>query len=338
MKRCLVIELWGLGDGAMMTAALQRLESAGWQVAVLAKPATRALLAPAYPRVEWIGLDAPWTAFRGKYRLGRWPWGKLLRAVLALRRGRFDAALSARRDPRDHFLMWLSGARRRLGFATRLGRPFLNEAVPPGSPDAHRVEEWWRLTEPLAGAIPAPLPRLVSDPARREALRASWGRNGKPVIALHCGARIAVRRWPEPYFRELIGKLRAEFEFRLVLFPDPDGYGSSLRDLADAVCEGLSLPELAAALSASDLLVANDSGPAHIAAALGLPTITLFGPTKPEWFRPFGPGHHVVIRDLCAYRPCFDYCRFPEPYCLTRLLPAEVWPEIRDRVGAVLGA
>jgi hypothetical protein len=48
----------------------------------------------------------------------------------------------------------------------------------------------------------------------------------------------------------------------------------------------------------------------------------------PDWFRPWGDIHHLVIRDICPLRPCFDYCRFPEPYCLTRLPPQEAWPEI----------
>ena len=332
-KRCLIVELWGVGDLVMMTAALRGLLAEGWEVTVLGKPHARALLESTYPQVSWIAFDAPWTVFLGKYRLWCWPWRRLFGLFFDLRVRRFDAAVSVRKDPRDHLLMWLTGAKRRIGFATRLGRFFLNEAVPVSRPEAHKVEDWWEVQDRMLGAgKPHLLPQLVPDAGLVEKFRARFRENfgRKPVLALHCGARIAVRRWPEAYFRELVLKLRGEFDFGLVLFPDPDGYGSGLADLADVTLSGLSLPELVAALGCASALVGNDSAPAHIADAMGVPAVALFGPTKPEWFRPYGKEHLVVIRDICAYRPCFDYCRFPEPYCLTRLKPEVVWPEVWD--------
>ena len=328
--RCLVVELWGLGDATIMTSLLQGLLARGWHVTVLAKPASRALLAPTYPAVEWIELDAPWTAFRGKYRLWAWPWRRLASVLRRLWAGRFDAAVSVRKDPRDAGLMALAGIPRRLGFATRLGRPFLTDAL-PSDPRAHRVDDWWALLDRLTGGTAPRLPpRLAAEPERKARFAALLRRPGEPLLAVHCGARIAVRRWPEASFRALLAALRGESRFRLALFPDPDGYGAGLADLADETLARIGLPDLVAALACADALVCNDSGPAHIAAALGVPVLALFGPTAPEWFRPFGEAHHVVIRDICAYRPCLDACRFPEPYCLTRLTPEEAWPEARD--------
>ena len=116
------------------------------------------------------------------------------------------------------------------------------------------------------------------------------------------------------------------------MIPDPDGYGSSLAPLADWVLPDLTLSGLADVLSRVDLLLCNDSGPAHLAAAFGRPTIPIFGPSEPAWFRPWGTQHKVIIRDFCPWRPCFDYCTFPEPYCMTKLLPNRVWPEIREHL------
>jgi ADP-heptose:LPS heptosyltransferase len=72
-----------------------------------------------------------------------------------------------------------------------------------------------------------------------------------------------------------------------------------------------------------------------MAAALDIPVIVLFGPTKPECFRPFGEQHLVVIRDICPLRPCFDYCQFPEPYCMTKLTPDSITSEIENQLVAL---
>jgi heptosyltransferase-2 len=333
MKRILILELWGIGDATMMSSALQTLLAENCEVTVLGKPHTRELLQPVYPQVRFIEFDAPWTAFYAKYRLWQWPWTKIFRIIFQLRGEKFDAALSIRSDPRDHLLMWLAGARRRIGFVHSWSRWFLNETISDRNPNAHRVEDWWRLQDRVLGtSAPHLPPRLTADSAIVERLQAEWEDSSLPMIALHCGARIAVRRWPEAYYRQLIVSLRQKFNFRLVLIPDPDGYGSGLADLADHTFAKLSLSELLALLSCATELICNDSGPAHLAAALGIPVTVLFGPTKPELFRPFGKDHLVVIRDICPLRPCMDYCKFPENYCLTKLEPGSAYPEIENHL------
>ncbi|MBV9672711.1 MAG: glycosyltransferase family 9 protein [Verrucomicrobia bacterium] len=326
--RCLLIEFWGLGDMTMLTAALQQILSAGWEVTIAGKPHGRLLLESAYSDFRWIDFTPPWTAFRGKYRLWRWPWGNLLNLIWRLRNCRFEAALSVRRDPRDHFFMWLIGAKRRIGFKTRLSWPFLNESLVI-SEEAHKVEDWWNLQDKLLRTKTQHVsPKLLPDADLAARYREKINANGRAIIALHCGAAQKVRRWPEPYFRELIIRLRKELDFLLLLFPDLDGYGAGLKSLADYTFESTNVAQLLAILSCADVLIANDSGPAHVAAALGLSVVTIFGPGEAKWFRPFGEQNLVVIRDICPYRPCFDYCRFPEPYCLTKLMPTEASEEI----------
>jgi ADP-heptose:LPS heptosyltransferase len=335
MKSILILELWGIGDATMMSSVLQTLLAEDWEVTLLGKPHTRALLEPVYPGVKFVEFDAPWTAFYGKYRLWQWPWARIFQVLSQLRREKFEAAISIRSDPRDHLLMWLTGVRRRIGFAHAWSRWLLNEPIPDRDPNAHRVEDWWRLQDRVTGAAAPHLPpHLTADPAIVEKFHAQLGDAALPVIALHCGARIAVRRWPEGYYRQLIIELRKKFKFRLVLIPDPDGYGNSLQDLADHTFPKLSLPELLALLNCAAHLICNDSGPSHLAAALGVPVTVLFGPTKPELFRPFGKDHLVVIRDICEFRPCADYCKFPENYCLTKLLPDSVYAEIENQLSA----
>ncbi len=336
MKSLLIIELWGIGDATLMSSALQGFLAGGWEITVLAKPQTCALLKPVYPQIETIEFDAPWTAFYNKYQVLRWPWGRIFEVLKRLRQGRFEAAVSVRSDPRDHMLMWLGGVRRRIGFFTRWSRVLLNEPIFVRDPNSHRVEDWWTLQDRLIGsATPHFPPRLVADAALVEQFRVRFRQDPRPILALHCGARIAVRRWPESYYRQLIGSLQKKFDFQLILIPDPDGYGGSLRDLAEHMFAQLTLPELLAVLNCAAQVVCNDSGPCHVAAALGIPVIVFFGPTRPESFRPFGEHHLVVIRDICPLRPCYDYCQFSEPYCLTKLTPDLVYKEVENQLVSV---
>lgn len=336
MKSVLIIELWGIGDATLMTSVLQGLLAQDWEITLLAKPQTCALLKPNYPRIRTIEFDAPWTAFYGKYRLARWPWSGIFQVLRQLRQNRFDAAISVRSDPRDHLLMWLGGVKRRTGFLTRWSRLLLNDPIVARDPNAHRVEDWWKLQDRLTGHSGHHFPpRLVADASLVKQFRSRLGSDPRPVLMLHCGARIAVRRWPEAYYRQLIVALRKKFDFQLVLIPDPDGYGAALQDLADHAFPRLSLHELPALLGCAAQVLCNDSGPCHVVAALEIPVIVFFGPQRPELFRPFGEHHHVVIRDICPFRPCSDYCRFPEPYCLTKLTPDIACPEVESQLIAL---
>src|ERR1700743_879007 len=113
--RLLIIELWGMGDLAIATlffrAAVQK-----YDVTVVAKPYAKDLQSQLWPEIKVLPFVAPWTAFHGKYHLYSWPWRRMLQLGKAIRGARFDVGLSARWDPRDHFLLAFSGAKRRLGF------------------------------------------------------------------------------------------------------------------------------------------------------------------------------------------------------------------------------
>lgn len=303
-----------------------------FDVTVLGKPHAKLLLQPLFPQLQFVELEAPWTAFTGKYRVWRWNWRQLLRRIARLRRDRFDAAVSVREDPRDHLLMFLAGARRRFGFWRFGSAFFLTNPLRRNTAAQHRVQDWRQLAQALGieGAAVSS-PSLRSDRQPNNSVHVAQ-RKARPAICLHTGARIPVRRWPESFFAELIKGLRMKLTFDLTIIPDPDGYGLSLQVLADVFLPRLEIDQLVHVLGSSDLVICNDSAPSHIAAAQDVPVIALFGPTNPAWYRPWGSKHHVVIRDICPYRPCFDYCRFAQPYCLTKLRPAEVWLEIEQYV------
>lgn len=330
--KLLVFELWGLGDLTFSTPVL-RAAVERYDVTVVGKAHARPLLEATFPQIRFLAYDAPWTAYRDKYRLWKWHWGELLALLTQLRRERFDAAISVRNDPRDHLVMWLVDARERHGFPLKGSAAFLTHPLIRSQQKQHKVEDWRDIGNALEfPGMDAAAPRLehanYRSPRVDELLRGVT----KPLVCVHPGARIVVRRWPEENFASIVGRMRREFDFHLALIPDPDGYGLGLAPLADSVLPALSVSELVDVLGRAALVLCNDSGPGHIASSCGRPAIVIFGPTDPDWFRPWGEQHHLVIRDICPWRPCFDYCKFSEPYCMTKLLPDKAWPEIREHI------
>src|SRR4030095_2246998 len=95
----------------------------------------------------------------------------------------------------------------------------------------------------------------------------------KPLVCLHPGARIAVRRWPEKYFAYVVERLRREADFHLALIPDPDGRCLCLASLAVPGLPPLDVAELVDVLGRADFVLCNDSGPGHIASCCGRPAI-----------------------------------------------------------------
>jgi len=335
-RRILITELWGLGDLTLATPFIREALKDS-EVFLLSKPHAKELLHPSFSGLQFLYITAPWTSHRGKYRLWEWDWKALLATIARLRDLQFDLAISVRNDPRDHLLMWLSGARKRLGFGVYKSEIFLTQSLKRPSRRQHRMEDWMQIGNELGFAMNEEVGAVLRPPGyftlRVEEI---LERVKKPLFILHTGSQIPVRRWPSKYFGALIQELRKRYDFHLLLIPDPDGYGLDCDWLADSTITSLTTRELVGLLGSADLLLCNDSGPAHITAGCGRPVIAVFGPGEPAWFRPWGDQHRVVIRDICPHRPCFDYCRYSEAKCLTELTPEMAVPEILEQIESLI--
>lgn len=306
----LVVELWGLGDLVIATPFL-RAASGEFDVTLLAKPYACDLQARFWPDVKVVPFIAPWTAFTGKYRLPHWPWKRIFAAQKQLRAINFDVGLSARWDPRDHIVLAAAGARRRLGFP-RMGSQFwLTERFQRPDPKAHRSEHWRVLAQPLGLTVGPPrASRPVEKPARTE-------------ILVHTGAGQPIRVWPLDRYRELVSYLR-KGGLRVQVACD-SGQRNWWQQAGESdVASPETVAELLALIHRAGALIGNDSGPGHLAALVGVPTFTLFGPQLPEWFAPQHTASTWLEGKPCPYKPCADYCRFDQPVCMTRLSFQEV--------------
>ena len=333
-RKILILELWGLGDLTFSTLLIEEALKAGDEVHLVGKSHARPLLEPTFPSLRFFSFEAGWTKFHNKYHFWLWNWRAFFALLRRLRKEHYDVAVSVRDDPRDHLFMALLDARERYGFSEFGSGMLLTHPVEcTHGYSQHKVEDWRDLGAALGfSGMASAQPYLCFPAYRSSRIGAALHAVEKPVVALHSGARIPVRRWPAGYFEEIIRCMRRVFDFHLLLIPDPDGFGSQLAPLADTVLNDLTLAELVDVIGRSHLLLCNDSGPAHLAAACDRPAIAMFGPTHNEWFRPWGALHRIIFADICPHRPCFDYCRYSEPYCLTKLLPAHVWPEIHSHV------
>ena len=320
--KLLIVELWGLGDLAIATPFL-RAATEKYQVTLLAKPFARDLQPRLWPGVQVETFTAPWTAFKNKYQLGRWPWPEMFRLRRRLADARFDLGLSARWDPRDHLLLQLVGARERLGFARVRSRIFLNRSLTRPRPEAHRYEFWQVIARELKLGLP-PQEKVVEPVPRSSA-----------TILIHTGAAQPVRVWPLARYQALAAGLRRK-NFTVQLACDPEQRAAWRAAGEAGIATPANVTELIGLVDGAGAFIGNDSGPGHLAAICGVPTFTLFGPQLPEWFAPLHPASEWVPGRACPYKPCSDYCRFPAPFCLTDIGEAEVAARVEKFLAAHL--
>lgn len=335
--RILLIDVWGLGDAVIMTAAIRSLLAGGHKVSVLCKPLSASLLQPSYPECGFITFNWPWTAFRGKYRLWEWPWRAITGVIKQLRHENFDAALSVRPDPRDHFIMFLSRIPKRIGYS-RCGSGVLLTDVRALPDSIHRVEAWQHLIKQLLPGDAA----IYSPHLNCQAYRGLHClQNGNPAVnwvVFHCGAAQPIRRLPLHIYTSLISLIKERYDCRIAVIPDIDGYGTSLEDYGDTVLRELTIEELALNLAVAKAVFCVDSGPGHIAAAENVPVCSFFGPQEPALFRPYGERNLIVSAPPCQYRPCHDYCRYAEARCMNSITAADAWHSIRPWLDNIITA
>jgi len=308
-----------MGDLVIATPFLQAA-SKQFEVTLLAKPYAQDLQSRFWPGVRVAPFIAPWTAFRHKYRLLKWPWREIFR-LRKLAAEHFDLGLTARWDPRDHLLLKLLRARRRLGFPRLNSQIFLTEPLARPDPAAHRYENWRVLAQALGMKLPAQpnvgLP--APDPSGE--------------LLVHTGAGQTVRVWPLERYLGVVSRLRQQGH-RVRVACDPDQRSWWLNAGETAVQTPRTVSDLLLLIEHVSAVIGNDSGPCHLAAFCGVPTFTIFGPQLPEWFTPLHPAGEWVEGKPCPYKPCSDYCRFPVPYCMFNSSEEEVWQRVSGFVAA----
>ncbi len=271
----------------------------------------------------------------GVVRFERRGWGspkcclEFWRSLRWMRTQQFDWVIDLQALARSGTIAWLANGRTLVGLddAREGARGFYDIAVRRASFHTHAVD-WYLGVLPVLG-IPVHngFTWLPARPAVAATVREKWAVNSEHWLAVLPGARWENKRWPAERFAEVVRQVssaHANLRFAILGGNADKPLGDVIARAAPERCLDLtgatSLPEMIEWLRLSRAVLTGDTGPMHVAAALGKPLVALFGPTEPRRTGPHGCLDSVVRINLpCA--PCLkSRCRWSEPMeCLTAI-------------------
>jgi heptosyltransferase-2 len=324
--------------------------------AVMSIPALRAIRGR-WPNAEIVILARPWVAdlyrgqgyadriliyeTKGKHK-GFWGRERLARA---LRREKFDVAVLFQNAFDAAWVAWRAGIPERIGYA-RDGRSWLlTRAIAiPTKGEAPDHETYYYLELLRRAGWLEHLPRIdeisiaVAEEDRQKALQrlfATGARKNAVRIAFASGAAYgSAKCWDPERYAALADRLIAAFDADVILFGAPQESGMAAR-IAGAMCHrafnlvgATPIGELPALLSTCRLFIGNDSGAMHVAGAVGVPVIGIFGPTDPAGTRAMTP-QFTLIREPVDCSPCFLRKCPIDHRCMTRISVERVFEAAR---------
>ncbi|MCK4846183.1 MAG: lipopolysaccharide heptosyltransferase I [Deltaproteobacteria bacterium] len=244
--------------------------------------------------------------------------------------------------------VYLSKGKRRIGFAG--GREMsslpLNDKLPPYDKEMHAVDRYLKLARYAAGVeVEAdaegveedfPVHIAKEDEERVGRLLAESGiAEGDAFFVVSTHARWVTKLWSEANFAELIGKISRRYKIRPVIIGSKDEVDKARRIAEEAAGDVVDLAgrtnlrELMALLKRADFLITLDSGPMHMAAAVGTLVFAIFGPTAPWRTGPYGKDNVVLRREELECSPCFSReCR--DIKCMELITPEEVLKHVEE--------
>jgi heptosyltransferase-2 len=263
------------------------------------------------------------------------PWRGRLRAADTVAAFAPELAILMPNSLESALAAWYWGARRRVGFATGGRATLLTDALPVPTPRPHQVDEYLMLTEHSGAPSvareptlqpPAPDSQPVAEVRRLLAEAGAARRSARRRVAVHLGAAYGpAKLWPLEHVATLC-QLLAAVDITVILLgaPGDEAVAAAIVAASPTVSlVGRDRPALLpAVLVEIDALVSGDTGVAHLAAALGTPVVTLFGPTDPRLSAP--RGRVAVVTHPVACSPCFyRACPIEHP-CLDGIEPLAV--------------
>jgi heptosyltransferase I len=331
-RRILIIKPSAIGDvvHALPVLNLVRRTWPDAHIAWLATPACSGLL-DGHPQLDEVirferrrfgqGWRNP-SAAAGLFRFAR-----------ELRSRQFDLVIDLQGLFRSGWLAWQTRSAVRVGFANarEFAPVFYTHRVPVAAAEQHAVDRYLTLAEMLGcGREPVEF-RFATNDADREAVSEMLNDDDTRYAVLAPGTHWPTKRWPVEHFAALVPMLRERFGLRSVIVGGPAD-----RSLAAQIPAALDLTgatnlrQLVALLERAAVVVANDSGPMHIAAALGCPLVTPYGPTSPVRTGPYRRMDCVIRLDIpCS--PCFSRTCSHQS-CLKWLAPESVLREVERQL------
>jgi 3-deoxy-D-manno-octulosonic-acid transferase/heptosyltransferase-1 len=291
------------------------------------------------------------------------PLREMLLFLRDLRRHPYDLVIDFHGLFKSAVIVLLSGGKRKLGYDSlqELSGLFYNEKIPEKM-GKHAVDRYLDFVRHVAGksgaACLAATPEFRITVGEKEKRRVaalleeksailttrekdggdgrSGGREEGRFVAVNPVAFWETKLWEEEKFAELCDRLREELGIGIVLTGGESAplerICRKMRTKAVNLGGRTTLRELACIYREAALLVTTDSGPMHLAAAVGTPIVALFGPTDPARTGPYGPGHRIIRKGLSC-SPCFRK-RCETPRCMTDISVEEVFTAVKEMLAS----
>ncbi|HLU10556.1 MAG TPA: glycosyltransferase family 9 protein [Oceanobacillus sp.] len=348
VERILLIRPDHLGDVLLTTPAIQMLRAAypKAEIHALVGPWSASILAN-YAEIDVV-LTLPFPGFSRGSKIGlRAPYALALRSARQLRKIGYTSAVILRPD---HWwgamLAKWAGIPRRVGYDLPDVAPFLTDAIP--HTHQHAVLQNARLIEtltktPSSNSLSLRFPVDSLDKVWVDAYLQEWDITPeKPIIAIHPGSGTWVKQWSEANWAFVADTLADQLDASVV-FTGSDHEMPLVRRILSAmqhpacVMVGEAIGSLAALYERAKIVLGPDSGPLHLAVAVGTPTVTLFGPADPVEFGSWGsPEKHRMVWSSIGCRPCrvLDWNGdAPENHpCVREITPAVVLEAARKAI------
>ncbi len=325
VQRILVIKLRAIGDVLLSTVVLKNLREAFPRAKLdfLTEKSSREVIEGNHNVNSVIVFD-------GKHQSS-------LGLILNVRGRNYDLVLDLFGNPRSAIVTYFSGATYRVGYRFGWRRYCYNTVVTPRGGDVHNTE--FNLDALRAIGLPIGSDRIEFPlTIMAEHLADEYFNlhklTEKFTVALNPGGGWYTKRWRIPEFAQLGDLLVREWNAKVLVawgpgeLEDAKKLKSSMKESALLLPQS-SLKQLAAILKRCSVFVTNDSGPMHIAAAVGTPVVAIFGPTDPELQGPIGTKHEVVQNERLLCLGCnFTDCPIGNP-CMLELSVEEVMNGVR---------
>ena len=344
-KKILVIRLDHIGDVLMTTPFIKSLKRRFPDASI-----TLVVKKWAYdvvkdnPYIDKIKVyNSPWTIAKNE-KITKQGMVDFMKFISEVRKEKYNLAFDLKGDFRSILMIYLSGSKRKIGYAIRGGGFMLTDIV-DYRPEEHEIDKSLSLLTTLNISNTSHEPEIFLSDEDEGMVRGIWNQMGvqekKTTIGIHPGGASFYKRWPEVKFIELIRFLKKERKMQILIFG-----GRYERDIVSKIREKvkengvfimpeLTLCQMAAAFKRCQALICNDSGPMHVGIATKTPVVAIFGPTFPDRFGPKDLKMNRVVRPHIDCSPCWSPdnsigCK--ERTCLNNISVEEVYKAVMELI------